>query len=117
MSEHTKEPWFTDGIDIMARTGEMSHAHVAQVNHNDEDARRIVACVNACEGIGTEFLEKYSVKEAGGLRRVDLIEQRDQLLAALEQLCDSIQYIPLGAGPLQNLSAARAAIAAVKGGA
>lgn len=59
MTEHTKEPWHLsqDGQHILSRTGELSFAHVAEVFHELDDARRIVACVNVCAGISTEALE------------------------------------------------------------
>lgn len=48
---------------------------------NEANASRIVACVNACEGVSTEVLE-YNSQHGGVLR---LERQRDQLLAALEE--------------------------------
>lgn len=58
MSEHTPEPWELyeggcDGPDSVA--GKTGHVCTCELN---EDARRIVACVNACKGIDTEVLEK-----------------------------------------------------------
>jgi hypothetical protein len=53
-----------------------------------ENARRIVACVNACAGIPTGDLESASVAsywQGVELNRQRLSEQRDELLAALEQ--------------------------------
>lgn len=54
--------------------------------HTEANARRLVACWNACEGIPTEVLE---AQQAGGLpwHVADQIEQRiqrDELLAALQ---------------------------------
>ena len=54
MSEHTREPWEQNDNRI---TG---HNKTGVTLFNDlepDDARRIVACVNACEGIATETLE------------------------------------------------------------
>ena len=49
----------------------------------DENARRIVACVNACAGLPTEQLESSPL--GGVLNGVaGLIARRDDLLAALE---------------------------------
>lgn len=56
----------------------------AKVQHI-EDARRIVACVNALQGIGTETLERY-VAGGGKImihRFVDLEKERDALAAKL----------------------------------
>lgn len=66
------------------------------------DAKRIVACVNACEGVSTERLENdyrqgYSVHdEIKTLRR-----QRDTLLSVVKELEESAGYwseydVPLG---------------------
>jgi len=73
MSKHTPEPW--DIFDIRLQSDFQPVAHIGQNDANedlwvgqrhtqihgggpDEDARRIVACVNACKGISTERLEK-----------------------------------------------------------
>lgn len=58
----------------------------------DDDARRIVACVNACEGIDTETLEFVdgAARQAVSDIAVDVSvvhearKQRDELLSALE---------------------------------
>jgi hypothetical protein len=103
MSAHTPGPWHVEpGGDNIIRgpNGECvcadgSGAFIAIVN--DEDARRIVTCVNACEGILTEALEaepgqrlvKYlSDRKANhlvaSLEIGKLTAQRDALLAALK---------------------------------
>lgn len=68
-----------------------------------EDARRVVACVNACDGIGTEHLEKYGFAQ----KISDLVQQRDQLLEALEY---AIKQVP----EFATVPGIAAAIAAVK---
>lgn len=91
--------------------------HRGPVSHRD--ARRLAACLNACEGVKTIALEQLA--NSGGLPRIFseraeysemagvLERQRDQLLAALEDLLDE-------APPLWEASErAAAAIAAVKG--
>lgn len=62
MSEHTREPWNirrgTPWIidDAMARMiATMSDCSLA--DDAESNARRIVACVNACRGLSTEQLE------------------------------------------------------------
>lgn len=102
MSGHTKEPWnVLDGIRIsasikneigggsdshcVALTNKLMGAEVAEAN-----ARRIVACVNACDGIPTEYLEgepshiesKRMLKYCVAWYKSD----RDDLLAALEKI-------------------------------
>ena len=70
MSEHTKDPWSVeadpncdaatlldaDGNDTILR-GDYQDWWVTKA-----DARRIVACVNACKGIATETLETLEDK-------------------------------------------------------
>jgi len=58
--------------------------------YKDEDARRIVACVNACAGIDTELLEIIEDNDktlAGVIANVE--KQRDELLAAFQRFMDS----------------------------
>ena len=61
MSAHTKTPWavseYKDGRRSIIIDGD--GFGIAQVDYSNRDAntRRIVACVNACEGIDTESLE------------------------------------------------------------
>lgn len=69
------------------------------------DDRRIAACLKACEGLDTAFLESNKLADCGSTHAA--IAQRDDLLALLERLA---------AHPLLGLDAmpARAAIARVK---
>lgn len=56
----------------------------ARVTGKGNDARRVVACLNACAGISTENLEdNLPVKELAD-RYNAVLKQRDELLAALE---------------------------------
>lgn len=67
---------------------QMSH-HPAYRAQSAEYARRIVACVNACEGIDTESLEADGYGDNWAeiaQHRVDLMDQRDELLAAFEKM-------------------------------
>lgn len=66
------------------------------------DARRLVACWNACEGISTEALEKENMLPAFDREqdRADKAErQRDDLLEALEAIindgihCDVVPHL------------------------
>lgn len=77
MSEHTKEPWHVVDADIGDATtryiddepgadGERDY-YLATVEHGDPveleaNARRIVACVNACAGISNEALEAAAIR-------------------------------------------------------
>lgn len=104
MSEHTKEPWrvgFDDGSGDSYITSCSDETVVVRggtddwgVSHGATDpanARRIVACVNACAGISTEFLEsvpprtvKKLIENSAELDRME--RQRDLLLTAIERI-------------------------------
>ena len=88
--EHTTGKLTFRGFSIYAADGKTPvadtclNASVAQ--HDVANARRLVACWNACDGIPTKWLE-------GGA--ADILEyskalkaQRDELLAALERMCE-----------------------------
>ncbi len=71
MSEHTKEPWTLGPAAVRGGDGQV----VAKTWGDDggqelANARRIVACVNACRGISTEALE--SIKDAWVMRSLEL---------------------------------------------
>ena len=91
--EHTPGPWnFTQDehcpecFEVKDRLGfyvATCHDGVRSEENAKENARRIVACVNACEGISTENLEesrpvKWLAEQYGAT-----IKQRDELLEAL----------------------------------
>ena len=64
-SKHTAEPWErmfpndSDGYDSVADShgNGIFQGEYYEPTCSPADARRIVACVNACAGIPTEFLE------------------------------------------------------------
>lgn len=99
---HTQEPWVVTGRvesgmlkgDILIEDphGECI-AHVYEGGVSDEgDARRIVACVNACEGIDDELLEilQDNDKTLKGLI-TNLEAQRDELLKLAEIGADRLR--------------------------
>lgn len=69
-AKHTPEPWHTEGespyhiaivyhqpgkkFKVVARTPD------GTTKENKANARRIVACVNACAGIDTETMERFA---------------------------------------------------------
>lgn len=136
MSEqkHTPEPWgFTrgtyhhTGYVVITAQGMTSESPLALINDilgdAEHDARRIVACVNACAGIPTEDLEDRNSLSAQALGRfiskpsrdqIRLLEQqRDQLLTECRltvQLFDGLTDQQRGQLPLLNIKALRAAI-------
>lgn len=54
------------------------------------NARRLVACWNACEGLHTESLERGAPLAD---QIVDALNQRDELLAQRNQLLEALSYI------------------------
>ena len=104
MSEHTKEPW---GYELHCGSylriySETNSGIVdgcgccGSPNCEDADARRIVACVNACAGLDTELLENILMLGDTLKRRFktltdsesELQKQRDELLAALTEIAE-----------------------------
>lgn len=96
MSQHTKEPWHTGAhkdLIVYDKDGHaIASAMVFHYEHQSSEAtanaRRIVACVNACAGYSTEALEdaKGVAEASNRLQRklAGLEAQRDELLAALK---------------------------------
>ena len=102
MSEHTKEPWRVaeesfdnDGIHESVIRGLDDRAAIAVTlefgpnnpGMREANARRIVACVNACEGIPTGVLEKQGMVPIEQVTH-DIEQQRDKLLAALTEIAE-----------------------------
>ena len=57
------------------------------------NARRIVACVNACTGASTEFLEKSASISFPIVVLENTIEERDQLKAINAELVEALKQI------------------------
>lgn len=108
MSRHTKEPWMisapqsgyitspSDDYQIICAVHEWEEdgALLQKFKNSEANARRIVACVNACAGLSTESLENTSgLNELYGdmqkerdvqmSKRIIAEQQRDELLEAL----------------------------------
>lgn len=91
--QHTQEPWITHngGVYSAKAKDEKLYAEMSVAAcHTPEDARRIVACVNACSGSPTDALEEMQRRGLtfGQLAflHARLQQQRDTLLSALEEL-------------------------------
>lgn len=96
MSEHTKEPWevwtsnshiriSADGKDgsVVCATRAADGMPVLAIK--EADARRIVACVNTCAGLGTAMLETRSLGDVYAdfwNSHREAKQQHDALLAA-----------------------------------
>ncbi|WP_273763560.1 hypothetical protein [Aeromonas hydrophila] len=79
------------------------------------NARRIVACVNACRGLPTDELEQKGLVAAVGTELLELDQLRNELLAALEHLHHNAKAS--GAEMGLALDVAEEAIAKAKSGA
>lgn len=96
-AQYTKGPWALHGTRITgANKSFVCALQGMDVEHREEcraNARRIIACVNACEGIPTEALEA----DVPGIfrqinRQEELEAQRDELLAVLKHIRRCIPY-------------------------
>ncbi|WP_439829962.1 hypothetical protein [Aeromonas veronii] len=93
--KHTPEPWQVHqdaSGDVFISSAETSF-HIAEIGSEDDeavipDARRIVACVNACRGLPTDELEQKGLVAAVGTQLLEADQQRDELLTALEALAE-----------------------------
>jgi len=101
--KHTPEPWKVAEFGpcrldtahfIRPVIGGKTEIGATVIATSKVDARRIVACVNACQHISTESLEsglqQNLVMEAHIVK-----EQRDDLLRKLESLCPTYETVPI----------------------
>jgi hypothetical protein len=88
--KHTPETWRADGRRFYA--GETLVGTIDGGYRNDDaDARRIVACINACEGISTVILEHAATTDAvDRLRLLALHAQYAALTQPREHLRDDV---------------------------
>lgn len=87
--KHTPEPWVLKECEYDKGNYQIPDVVFADREGNvyiyEDDARRIVACVNACAGIPVEQLEAYPA----AVMRV--MKERDQLLAAVKSAKESLE--------------------------
>ena len=110
--EHTKEPF---GHDDHSGAGAINSDQLnggyftaeAMWPDKEVNARRVVACVSACVGVGTEYLEDNGSIIELVREHNTVLKQRDELLAFAEEVRRS--------GDTRLASMAIAAIANVKG--
>lgn len=83
MSKHTPEPWVIGSSNSIWANGLVQAQAMSNAN-----AARIVACVNALEGIDNpaSFVEVVKKLELDAYEKMKA--QRDELLAALEGIID-----------------------------
>lgn len=110
MEMHTPEPWYqshresigggmcnteiynTEGITIATLSWSAIRGGDGSVTTNrSENARRIVACVNALAGVPTKILERSERVTFPDLPYKDLVQQRDELLDALKLIRGAAQ--------------------------
>jgi hypothetical protein len=123
---HTKEPWVTEEAEpsrhgsfyILESDGNRAIGRIFD-NNGKENARRIVACVNACSGTSTEWLEGYGkclgvAKNARNLRdNLDFLSaQRDGLLAALKESLQSIAAVIVDLADMQGVKLTKESVIA-----
>jgi len=124
-NKHTPEPWIcrdnqhynigtSEGYAIADMAFEYSSLGQEELKAN---ARRIVACVNACAGIPTDQLEsgeaRYVRNELADIYALE--KRRDELLAALEKGGHSLREISLwDKTTAKDVAMAKAAYAEVK---
>ena len=143
-TKHTPEPWIRDDrsgleCDVRAASGRKVALCWGLASNNarnydkkykaecDANARRIVACVNACRGIDDELLADDCIRKTRE-DRDELLKQRDELLEALRGLLDGVDCSDYGEVGIDNpepvthqpgnscpVCAARAAIAKATG--
>ena len=84
MSEHTKGPWavsYSKFSEVRAENGAVIArcVRLTSLANLEANARRIAACVNACEGVRTEHLEN-------NLPIVELVGRHSEALREIEAL-------------------------------
>ncbi|MFQ1917901.1 hypothetical protein ACK35P_10865 [Aeromonas veronii] len=101
--KHTPEPWHLPPGDMIFVSKVGGKGYVAKMmplgaprdrkglptDISDEmcaNARRIVACVNACRGLPTDELEQKGLVAAVGTQLLEADRQRDELLEALSEI-------------------------------
>ena len=133
MSEHTKGPWavsYSKFSEVRAENGAVIArcVRLTSLANLEANARRIAACVNACEGVRTEHLEnnlpivELAGRHSEALREIEALKaDQAELLEALKALVNDFGRDGYGVefedGECRVIDMARAAIArATRGG-
>lgn len=80
--QHTKGPWKISGTGFVVADDKVLATDISEAN-----ARRIVACVNACVEYSTEFLERGGLRsgiKGGAQAEATLAAQNIELVEALK---------------------------------
>lgn len=113
---HTAEPWTveTDGAHITIRADGYPVAEMWMSDGKHEaNARRIVACVNACKGAPTALLERSSEVIPPDAPYSAIVKQRDELAAALRMAGAFFDKYGFPRAAIDEVDAIRAALAAL----
>lgn len=97
MNDHTKEPWITNADEESGWWHVLRDYHGKEIGSGDGgfeelDARRIVACVNACAGLDTGNLERGGLVSAVGHEMLNLDTRLAKLLAAFKEARSALQF-------------------------
>lgn len=95
MTQHTQEPWHIFEGTVQSDTNWTICDARTKLKNADANARRIVACVNACAGIPTERLESCRVvlMSVDAEKLTEIAKQRDALQDKIDDLLDSVEYM------------------------
>lgn len=105
MIEHTKGPWivsYSKFSEVRAENGAVIARCVklTSLTNLKANARRIAACVNACEGVRTEHLEnnlpivELVGRHSEALREIEALKaERAELAGVLNALVDDINAL------------------------
>ncbi|TNI35693.1 hypothetical protein [Aeromonas veronii] len=108
--KHTQEPWCIPPGDLIFVSKVGGRGYVAKMmpldaprdrkglptDTSDEmcaNARRIVACVNACRGLSNDELEQKGIVTSISARFLAAERSRDELLAALEVSLAAMEHM------------------------
>lgn len=87
MSEHTKEGWAARGSAVYFPRV-LGGFDLSGCPNPEANARRIAACVNACQGLSTEDLEQTGLVSAVGYQMISMKALNAELLEALEWMVE-----------------------------
>lgn len=129
MGKHTQEPWKLYRND--QSVGDARGYAVCDVWPRGDDgmaseegkanARRIVACVNACEGIDTDLLEKATGMrlDQASVKQPEIIDELNVAVASLNEAAGMMKWFDVAEAQkmLRSADAISAIIVKVQGGA
>jgi len=112
MIKHTPEPWKYDGDDdgdvvvwgaspnddFIGNVGVPIKQMGVIIDLDLANARRIVACVNACAGVHDNYLS--AVTEEGGAAK--FFEEREQFKSQRDELLEALKYHQDQTRPIQQ---------------